>query len=146
VAPFDSPAESGEPPPDRRLPLLSSARVNAALPAADLDRARRFYEGTLGFVPADLPAGGVRYEAAGGARFLVFLSSGRASGSHTQLGFQVDDIAAEVADLRSRGVVFETYDMPGFDRQTMIATRPEVLSAWFKDTEGNLIGLVQILA
>jgi catechol 2,3-dioxygenase-like lactoylglutathione lyase family enzyme len=126
--------------------MLSSARINAALPAADLDRARRFYEGTLGFVPADVPPGGVRYEAADGARFLVFMSSGRASGSHTQLGFQVDDIAAEVAELRSRGVVFETYDMPGFDRQTMIATRPEARSAWFKDTEGNLIGLVQLPA
>jgi predicted enzyme related to lactoylglutathione lyase len=126
--------------------MLSSARVGAALPAADLDRARRFYEHTLGFVPAEVPPGGVRYEAADGARFLVFRSSGRASGSHTQIGFQVDDIAAEVAELRSRGVVFETYDMPGFDRETMIATSPDVRSAWFKDTEGNLIGLVQIPA
>jgi hypothetical protein len=58
----------------------------------------------------------------------------------------VADIATEVAELRSRGVVFETYDMPGFDRQTMIATLPPVRSAWFKDTEGNLIGLVQIAA
>ena len=87
--------------------MLSSARINATLPAADLDRARRFYEETLGFVPADVPPGGVRYEAADGDRFLVFLSSGRATGSHTQLGFQVDDIATEVAELRSRGVVFE---------------------------------------
>ena len=88
--------------------MLSSARINAPLPAADLDRARRFYEGTLGFFPADVPPGGVRYEAADGARFLVFLSSGRASGSHTQLGLQVDDIASEVAELRSRGVVIES--------------------------------------
>jgi predicted enzyme related to lactoylglutathione lyase len=126
--------------------VLSSARINATLPAADLDRARRFYEETLGFAPADVQPGGVRYEAAGGARFLVFPSSGRASGSHTQIGFQVDDIATEVAELRSRGVVFETYDMPGFDRQTMIATFPTLRSAWFKDTEGNLIGLVQLPA
>ncbi len=126
--------------------MLSSARCQTALPAADLDRARRFYEDTLGFIPIDVQPSGVRYEAAGGSRFLVFPSSGRASGSHTQIGFQVDDIAAEVADLRTRGVVFETYDMPAFDPQTMIATFPGTRSAWFKDTEGNLIGIVQLQA
>jgi catechol 2,3-dioxygenase-like lactoylglutathione lyase family enzyme len=126
--------------------MLSSARINATLPAADIERARRFYEGVLGFVPADVQPQGVRYEAADGAHFLVFPSSGQASGSHTQVGFQVNDIAAEVSDLRSRGVVFEAYDMPTFDRQTMIATFETVRSAWFKDTEGNLIGLVEFAA
>jgi catechol 2,3-dioxygenase-like lactoylglutathione lyase family enzyme len=126
--------------------MLSSARTHTTLPAADLDRARRFYEETLGFIPADVQPGGVFYNAAGGTRFVVFPSSGRASGSHTQIGFQVDDIEAEVTDLRSRGVVFETYEMPTFDPQTMIATFPAIRSAWFKDTEGNLIGLVELPA
>jgi catechol 2,3-dioxygenase-like lactoylglutathione lyase family enzyme len=126
--------------------MLSSARTHATLPATDLDRARRFYEETLGLVPADVQPGGVFYETARGTRFLVFPSSGQASGSHTQMGFQVDDITAEVADLRSRGVVFETYDMPAFDRDTMIATFPAIRSAWFKDTEGNLIGIVELPA
>jgi catechol 2,3-dioxygenase-like lactoylglutathione lyase family enzyme len=124
--------------------MLSSAQTYATLPAADLDRARRFYEETLGFVPADVQSRGVRYQAANGARFLVFPSSGKASGAHTQMGFRVPDIAAEVAELRARGVVFEAYDMPEFDSQTMTATFPGVRSAWFKDTEGNLIGLVEI--
>ena len=124
--------------------MLSSAPCQTALPAADLDRARRFYEGTLGFVPIEVLPGGVRYEAAGGSRLFVFPSSGRASGSHTQIGFQVKDIAAEVADLRSRGVEFEKYSMPEFDSNTMIATFPGNRSAWFKDTEGNLIGIVQM--
>jgi catechol 2,3-dioxygenase-like lactoylglutathione lyase family enzyme len=126
--------------------MLSSAPTYATLPAADLDRARRFYEETLGFVPADVQSRGVRYQAAGGARFLVFPSSGQPSGTHTQMGFQVPDISAEVAELRARGVVFEAYDMPEFDRQTMFATFPGVRSAWFKDTEGNLIGLVEFEA
>jgi catechol 2,3-dioxygenase-like lactoylglutathione lyase family enzyme len=126
--------------------MLSTALVNATMPAADLDRARRFYEEKLGFVPADVQPSGVRYEAGGGVRFLVFPSSGRASGSHTQIGFQVKDIAAEVAALRSRGVEFETYQMPEFDPKTMIATFPTVRSAWFKDSEGNLIGIVELPA
>jgi catechol 2,3-dioxygenase-like lactoylglutathione lyase family enzyme len=126
--------------------MLSSARCQASLPASDLARARSFYETKLGFVPVEVQPAGVRYEAAGGVRFLVFPSSGIASGSHTQMGFQVDDIAAEIAELRSRGVVFESYDMPGFDKQTMIATHETTRSAWFKDTEGNLIGVVQLPA
>ncbi len=126
--------------------MLRSARAHAALPAADLDRARHFYEETLGFGPADVRSGGVLYDAAGGTRFLVFPSAGRASGSHTQIGFQVDDLAAEVAELRSRGVAFESYDMPGFDHATMIATFEANRSAWFKDTEGNLVGLVELPA
>jgi predicted enzyme related to lactoylglutathione lyase len=124
--------------------MLASARTHTTLPATDLDRARRFYEETVGLVPADIQPGGVFYDTAGGTRFLVFPSAGQASGSHTQIGFHVDDLAAEVADLRARGVVFETYDMPAFDRETMIATFPGTRSAWFKDTEGNLIGLVQL--
>jgi len=126
--------------------MLPSARTHTTLPAADLDRARRFYEETLGFLPASVQPGGVFYEAAGGTRFLVFPSSGQASGSHTQIGFQVDDIEAVVADLRSRGVVFETYDMPAFDPVTMIATFPTLRSAWLKDTEGNLLGIVELPA
>jgi catechol 2,3-dioxygenase-like lactoylglutathione lyase family enzyme len=120
--------------------MLSSARCQTALPAADLDRARRFYEETLGFLPVDVQPRGVRYEAAGGARFLVFPSSGRASGRHTQIGFQVDDIAAEVAELRSRGVVFETYDMPVRPRDDVrdVPDRPLRL---VQGHRGNLIGV-----
>jgi predicted enzyme related to lactoylglutathione lyase len=124
--------------------MLSSARCQTALPAADLDRARRFYEGTLGLVAVEVAPGGVLYEAAEGTRFLVFPSSGRASGTHTQMGFIVSDIEAEVADLKRRGVAFESYEMPQFDVATSIATFPGSRSAWFRDTEGNLLGVVQL--
>lgn len=126
--------------------VLASARTHTTLPAADLDRARHFYEETLGFTPAEVQPGGVFYDTAGGSRFLVFPTASRPSGSHTQIGFQVEDIETEVAGLRARGVVFEAYDMPAFDHQTMIATLPSVRSAWFKDSEGNLLGIVEIRA
>ena len=126
--------------------MLASAPTHTTLPAADLERARGFYEGTLGLTPTDVQPGGVFYETAGGSRFLVFPTSSRASGTHTQIGFQVTDIESEVAELRARGVTFEAYDMPAFDRETMIATLPAVRSAWFKDSEGNLLGIVQLRA
>ena len=123
--------------------MLSQARIHAALPAQDLDRARRFYEDVLGLAPLSVAPGGVFYGGEAGSRFLVFPSSGQASGSHTQLGFSVADIEAEVKALKARGVTFESYDMPQFDRETSVATFPPVRSAWFRDTEGNLLGIVE---
>ncbi len=124
--------------------MLTQARTHAALPAADLARARRFYEEVLGLVPDEVAPGGVLYGTGEGTRFLVFPSSGSASGTHTQMGFTVADIEAEVADLKRRGVAFESYAMPEFDIATSIATFPGSRSAWFKDTEGNLLGVVQL--
>ncbi len=123
--------------------MLSEARIHATIPAQDLERARTFYEAVLGLTPASVAPGGVFYEV-GGGRFLLFPSSGRASGGHTQLGFLVDDIEAEVAALKRKGVTFESYEMPQFDAATSIATFPGTRSAWFKDTEGNLLGVAQI--
>ncbi len=124
--------------------MLSKARIHATIPAQDLGRARTFYEAVLGLAPASVAPGGVFYEMEDGSRFLLFPSSGRASGGHTQLGFIVGDIEAEAGSLRQKGVTFESYDMPQFDAATSIATFPGTRSAWFKDTEGNLLGMVQM--
>ena len=122
---------------------LSEARVHAALPASDLERAKNFYEQKAGLTPKGETSGGLIYEGAGGTRFLLFPSFGAASGTHTQVGFLVADAEAEVAELRSRGVVFEEYDLPGFKTEGGIITDGETRSAFFKDSEGNLVGLVQ---
>jgi catechol 2,3-dioxygenase-like lactoylglutathione lyase family enzyme len=124
--------------------VLENASFHATLPASDLARARQFYEGTLGLHPVDENPGGVWYEG-GGTRFLLFPSGGVASGTHTQIGFRVDDIDATVRDLESRGVTFESYDTPHLKTVNGIAdVAPGVRSAWFKDTEGNMIGVVQM--
>ncbi len=68
---------------------------------------------------------------------------GAASGAHTQVGFRVDDIEAEVGQLRDKGVVFEEYDFPGLKTENGIAQIGPGRSAWFKDSEGNLIAIVQ---
>ena len=124
--------------------MLADHPAHATLPAADLARARRFYEEVLGFAPQAVMPSGVMYAAAGGTTFLVFPSAGRASGSHTQLGFSVTDLDTTVRQLRSRGVVFEAYDLPGFDPATAIATNGPLRNAWFRDSEGNLIGLMSL--
>jgi predicted enzyme related to lactoylglutathione lyase len=126
--------------------MLSEARIHATLPATDLDRARQFYADKVGLTPAEEAPGGLFYDGAGGTRFLLYPTSGAASGEHTQIGFQVDDVAAEVAELKSRGVVFDEYDLPGLKTVDSIAEIGSSKAAWFKDSEGNIVGVVQLAA
>ena len=79
-----------------------------------------------------------------GTRFLVFPTANPVRGGHTQMGFMVSDIEREVVELRSRGVVFEEYDLPGLKTEHGIATVDHARAAWFKDSEGNLLDIVEI--
>ena len=131
---------------------LSDARVEARIPVQDLDRARRWYAEKLGLEPAEEREGGLRYECASG-QFCLFASAGASDGTFSQLAFNVDDIEAEIAELRARGVVFEEYDVPGLRTVDGIAdidgnypskgTRER--GAWFRDSEGNMLGMGQSL-
>lgn len=131
---------------------LTDARVEARLPTKDLERARRWYADKLGLEPVEERDGGLRYECAAGV-FCLFASTGAAEGAFTQLAFSVDDIDTEVAVLRRRGVVFEEYDLPGLCTVDGIAdiagnypskgTRER--GAWFRDSEGNMLGIGQSL-
>jgi len=129
--------------------MLKDGRLAARLPATDLDRARAFYSEKLGLEPSEERPGGIRYELASG-EFALFASAGAASGSHTQMGFEVDDLESTVAELRRRGVVFEDYDLPGIETVEGIAhiegnypSKGGVgeKAVWFHDSEGNLIGI-----
>jgi catechol 2,3-dioxygenase-like lactoylglutathione lyase family enzyme len=123
--------------------MLADSNVQATIPAQDLERAKSFYADKLGIKPAEERPEGIRY-ACGTSTFLLFQSSGAASGDHTQMGWDVEDLDATVDELRGRGVVFEEYDMPGFKTVNGIAEIAGERGAWFKDSEGNLLALGQI--
>lgn len=120
--------------------MLDGSTVSAMIPAQDLDRARAFYEEKLGLNAPEERPDGLEYEC-GGGRFVLFESSGQASGTHTQLGWEVDDLNAVVDQLRKNGVVFEEYDMPGIKTVDGIAEVAGERGAWFKDSEGNLLAI-----
>jgi catechol 2,3-dioxygenase-like lactoylglutathione lyase family enzyme len=122
---------------------LRDAPTHPTLPCQDLARARAFYSEKLGLEPSTESPAGMFYET-GGTRFFLSASSGHPSGTHTQMGFRVDDVEGSVRELEGRGVEFEVYDFPAFDKATKVATTPLARSAWFKDSEGNLIGIVQL--
>ena len=125
--------------------MLSRFRIHATLPARDLERAKVFYSDKLGLTPAKEAPGGLVYECGGSSYLLVFPSQGTSSGTHTQAGWTVNDIDSIVAELRSRGVAFESYEFPQFDKETGIATFEQIRSAWFKDSEGNVLGVVEFV-
>lgn len=129
--------------------ILARGRVATRLPAQDLDRARRFYAEQLGLEPVDERPGGLLYRC-GGTEFALFGSTGASPGTFTQMGWEVDDIETVVSELKQRGVVFEEVDLPGFRTKDGIATidgnypstgaRGE-RGAWFRDSEGNMLGI-----
>jgi catechol 2,3-dioxygenase-like lactoylglutathione lyase family enzyme len=125
-------------------PMLADCLIHFALPATDLERARRFYAEKLGLTPqTELPdtRDGLFYRCVGGTRFLLFPSPIATSGTHTQMTWRTNDIDAEVAALKARGVIFEEYDTPEVKTVNSVATIGQSKGAWFKDSEGNLLAL-----
>jgi catechol 2,3-dioxygenase-like lactoylglutathione lyase family enzyme len=131
--------------------VLKDGGVAGRLPAQDLERARAFYSEKLGLEPTEEREGGLRYVFPGGGEFALFESTGAATGGHTQMGWEVEDIEGTVKELRARGVVFEEYDVPGLKTVDGIAeiegNYPSKGSgergAWFRDSEGNMLGIGQ---
>jgi catechol 2,3-dioxygenase-like lactoylglutathione lyase family enzyme len=130
---------------------LGDSQIATRLPVQDLERARSFYAEKLGLEPVEERPGGLLYRCAGGS-FALFISSGASSSEYTQMAFEVTDLKATVAALRARGVTFEEYDLPGLKTVDGIAevegnypSKGGVgeLAAWFKDSEGNLLGIGQ---
>jgi catechol 2,3-dioxygenase-like lactoylglutathione lyase family enzyme len=123
--------------------VLNESDTYTTIPVSDLERAQRFYSKTLGLTPAMVTEGGVMYRS-GGTRFFVYPSAYKASG-HTQMSWVVGDIRAEVAALKAKGIAFEEFDRPGIKTVDGIAqSGPEVWTAYFRDPDGNLLGLTQI--
>jgi len=128
--------------------MLRDVRIEGRIPTQDLDRARRWYAEKLGLEPAEERPGGLRYTGAGGV-FCLYASAGASDGSFTQLGFYVDDLDATVAALRERGVVFEEY--PGcvdgiMDIEGNYPSKGRgERAAWFRDSEGNMLGLAEVI-
>ena len=122
--------------------MLCDCHAYATLPARDLARARQFYEKVLGFEPRAVTSAGVIYDALG-SRFLLYPTQFAGTNTATYMAFEVADARKMAAELRSRGVRFEEYDLPGFKTTDGIVDTPDGPGAWFKDTEGNILALFQ---
>jgi predicted enzyme related to lactoylglutathione lyase len=123
--------------------MLREHPIHATIPATDLERAHAFYAEKLGLTPAREEAAGPVYETPGGAWFRLYRTPYAGTAQHTVAGWEVEDIEAEVAELKARGVAFEEYQSGQFQTVDGIATSQGSRVAWFKDSEGNILGLAQ---
>jgi predicted enzyme related to lactoylglutathione lyase len=123
--------------------MLQQSPMYAYLPAKDVARARQFYEEKLGFKAREEVAGGVVYEFGDHTACFLYPTPNAGTSKASQAFWQVADIEREVAELKARGVKFEDYDMPGEKSPDGIVTAGGARAAWFKDTEGNILAIVQ---
>jgi predicted enzyme related to lactoylglutathione lyase len=122
--------------------MLKTAPICAYIPASNVRRARKFYEEIVGLEPSEEYAGGVIYDC-GGASVFLYPTPNAGTSKASQAFWQVGDVEAEVAALKARGVRFEEYDLPGMNMTNGIATGGGAKTAWFKDTEGNILAVSQ---
>ena len=123
--------------------MLQKFPLYAYIPARDVARARRFYEDKLGFKPKEEVSDGVIYDFADGTSCFLYPTPNAGTSQASQAFWQVDDVDAEMAELKSRGVVFEDYDMPGERSPGGAIIANGAKAAWFKDTEGNILAIIE---
>ena len=124
--------------------MLGESKATSGFAVADMDRAKEFYEGTLGLrIEVLSEEFGVTALKLNGGDVLMYLNAEMTPASYTMLNFEVDDIDAAVEGLKARGVSFERYE--GFDHDEMgIVRAPGPQIAWFKDPSGNVIAVLQL--
>jgi catechol 2,3-dioxygenase-like lactoylglutathione lyase family enzyme len=127
--------------------MLADAEIAAIVPVSDIDRAVEFYEDKLGLKLEvrrdDLPQNREAEFGGGNGTLLVYESVAAGQSRGTVAGFRVDDLESAASALRERGVVFEEYDMPELKTENGIARIGDVLAAWLKDPDGNIIAIEQ---
>ena len=123
--------------------MLTDTPIVPYIPVKDMVRARKFYEEKIGLRAREEYAGGVIYECGDGSWVFMYPSAGAGTSRASTAFWAVDDVEAEVAALRARGVVFEEYDMPGLKTKNGIASAGGAKTAWFKDSEGNILAISQ---
>lgn len=123
--------------------MLQDFPMYAYIPASDLARARRFYEAQVGLKPKEERNGGVVYEFAGGTACFLYPTPNAGTSQASQAFWSVKDVDALVRALKARGVQFEDDDIPGERSAEGAVTAGGAKAAWFRDSEGNIMALIE---
>lgn len=127
--------------------MLQDAPMYAYIPARDLARARQFYEGKLGFKPGLQTNGGVVYAFGKGTACFLYPTENAGTSKASQAFWSVEDVDALMVTLKAKGVVFEEYpEMEGERSAQGAVTAGGAKAAWFKDSEGNILALIEEVA
>ncbi len=124
--------------------MLNSYPVYAVLPTADLAASRVWWEEKTGMTPASEDPGGLWYACGEGTWFVLTISQYAGTAQNTAASFKVPDLAAAMAELRARGVVFEEYSLPTFQTVNGVFEYMGFKAAWFRDDAGNIVEIGQV--
>ena len=119
--------------------MLDELEVIAVLPVKDMNRARAFYKDAFGFEPTEEDDTGVMFRLKGGTSFMLYETENAGTAKNTQLCWMTSDLDGDMAQLRSKGVTFADLDLPGLKTENGVATLGPSRSAWFSDSEGNVL-------
>jgi len=123
--------------------MLGKADATPMIAVTDLDRAKKFYEETLGLKAKDEWGEGVTLKS-GDTRINLYRSEFAGTNKATALTFDVDDIEEETRELKEKGIFFEQYDLPGLQRQgDLYLGEGGFKTTWFKDPDGNILSLIE---
>lgn len=129
--------------------MLGNSPISAVLPTTDIARARQFYVETLGLTEVPIQITGSEGNLilqSGGTTVVVYYREEPTKAEHTAAGWMVEDIDAVIDGLIARGITFETYpDLPGatWDERGVSMSEDGLKGAWFKDPDGNILGVAQ---
>ncbi|QEO13478.1 VOC family protein [Agromyces intestinalis] len=125
--------------------MFEKLMAMAVLPAADLDRAKKWWHDVLGRDPVwSEDEGEIAFYDIGGTVVLVYRTDYAGTAQNTALNLMTDDLDRDMTALRTHGVVFHDYDLPGVTTVDGVADTGEERTAWFSDSEGNIIALGEV--
>jgi catechol-2,3-dioxygenase len=124
--------------------MLGDHPIDVVLLATDLESSKQFYAGKLGLEILNESEEAITYKCGGDSQLAVTKSTTGTADEQTQASWRVDDLAAELAELRSRGVEIQEYDMPGLKTVGGVADLGFALMAWIVDPHRNALEIMQL--
>ena len=124
--------------------MLGDHPIHPVLLATDLAAARDFYHDRLGLEILSESEAAITFRCGGGTQLSVTKSTTGTADTQTQVSWYVSDVRAEVAELRSRAVKVEDYDLPGLQTHDGIADIGFAWAAWITDPGKNALGILQV--
>jgi catechol 2,3-dioxygenase-like lactoylglutathione lyase family enzyme len=124
--------------------MLGDYPIDVVLLAPDLEASKDFYVNKIGLEIIEEAPYGVQFKLGGGSRLGISKSTVGTADPQTQAAWRVKDLEAELAELRSRGVTIEEYDLPGLKTVDGVAQVPFGRMAWFIDPGKNCLGIIQL--
>jgi len=121
--------------------MIKNVDAVAMIAVKDLNKAKRFYQETLGLKPMESQDGEVLVFESGHSKVNLYRSDFAGSNKATAISWHVDDVDSEVKVLKDKGVKFEHYDMPKMKREGDIYSMGDFRTAWFKDPDGNILNI-----